>query len=104
DLHPVCVEERNVLVRARQELIGQNDYGNLVMLSIVEGIEGIVEALRNISRCNDDPGKLAVGSVEREPQIRLFRARWECCGGSGYLPPNDHRSWGLPLPFPPHSF
>src|SRR5256885_10288741 len=73
------------------------------MLSIVESIEGIVEALRDISRCNDDPGKLAMGSVEREPQIRLFRPRWESCGGTHPLPYNNHTTRRPPYFCPPPS-
>src|SRR3989440_5705469 len=71
------------------------------MLSIVESIEGIVEALRNISRCNDDPGKLAVSSVERETQIRLFRPRWESCGGLTPPPPKKTKTVRPPYFFPP---
>src|SRR2546427_9214416 len=74
------------------------------MLSIVESIKGIVEALRNISRCNDDPRKLTVGSVEREPQIRLFRPRWESCGGVSPLPHKNKKNLRPRFFFPPPPF
>src|SRR5467141_2751033 len=85
-LHTAHIEKRNVLVCAGQEFVSQYDDWDLVVLSIVEGVESVVEALRYISRGNDDPGKFSVSRVKCKSQIGLFGPSWQSCCRSSSLP------------------
>src|SRR5205807_5820837 len=72
-----------------QILVQENDDRDVVPVSPIESLEGVVEYLLEISRSNDDVGKLAVRGVKREAKVALLLAGRESRARASPLPEED---------------